>query len=217
MDGLEEVLGVVHVLAPELDDLGVGARAPTRGAAVPQAHGELDSTFAVEAHLVHAEGALSEEDQRRRGDQFAQLRVRDGRVSTLQAHLPEPVALAQPHREGERAHLEPEGPRVARRCLVEARVLGDEDAREQIGPTGRAARVEARANVSWQVELVVEADQVDQAPLEHRAFPGQVEPGGRHLDQPVAGGVAPGQEACPDPVRGGAEAQVDAGGLDLGG
>ena len=94
--------------------------------------------------------------------------------------------------------------------------LGD-DAGEDVEPAGRALRVGARRDAGGQRERLLQLDQVDAAALQH----------GRPLEVEAVHGVlrqrlghrppAAGQEAEGQAVGVAAEAEIEAGGLDLAG
>ena len=190
-------------------------RAPAGRVPAEEADAEFEAAVIVESHLVGPQRSFPVEDQRRPGVDLAQLVGTEGGDSALEAQLAQPVAAFQSHREGERGDLQPEPARVARRRLIEARVVGRQDAREQVTAPGRRARVEARVDVRGQPQLLVEGHEVHDPALEHGAGALQAEFANRQAFDAALDGGLPRQEAGAHAVGDRSQPQVEAGGLHL--
>ena len=145
----------------------------------------------------------------------AQVLVGAQRVCAFEAQLRQAVALADDDRERAGDDLEPELSVVAGGYPVERVAVVGEDAGEDVEASGGALRVRLAAQRLGEVQHLLQADQVDAVALEDGRV-AQLDVSHAQLGELVrdAGGRS-GEEAGLDAVGGGAEAQVEAGGLVL--
>jgi len=137
------------------------------------------------------------------------------RRAAAQAQLVEPRTLAHQDREGLGRYFGVERTPVAGRHAVELAGVVDDQPHEDIQSADRGLGVGPAGERRAQRQALLQFDDVDAAGLQYRARAQvdlvQAELGGGLGD--LAAGA--GQEAGADPVRRGAQAQIQAGGLDL--
>ncbi len=155
--------------------------------------------------------------QRRFGMQAAQLRVAELGRAVADAKLVKARAFAHQGGEGLRADLGIKRAAITRLDAVETlRAVGDQPG-EDIDAAGRAFGIGDAGNAGGKFRPLQQRDDIDAARFQHRAM-AQIhfmhEDGGEFF---FHRGVGSGQEAGPHPPGLGAQAQIDAGGLDLAG
>ncbi len=139
-----------------------------------------------------------------------QLGAADG-----EAELVEREVLLHPHRErqGDDFEVEPAGVTVG--DLVEAVGPVGDDAREHVGPAGGALRVRLAADSCREVQRLLERDEVRASRFQHDTVVAEVEFVDDQVLHPGLDRLAVGKEAAADPVRHLAQAEIQAGGLDV--
>ena len=136
-------------------------------------------------------------------------------LSPLQAQLVEPGTRSHQDREGLGRDLDEGGAPVAVDHVVEGRLVVGEQAHEHVQPAGGALGVGPGRDAGGQGQGLLQLGDIDAAPFLHGASR-QVDLVHDHVRQAIGYGAAgPGQEGCADPPGAPAQAQVQAGGLDL--
>jgi hypothetical protein len=136
-------------------------------------------------------------------------------LAVPEADLVEPLPFADEDRKGARADLGPERAGVACRDAVEFGPAIGDGAGQEVEPAGGGLGVRHRRDAGRQREALHQRHDIDAAFLKHRAG---AEVDAVHLEFRDAvgdGAAVSGEEARPDAIGHGPEAQVDRGGLDL--
>ena len=133
-----------------------------------------------------------------------------------EAELVERQILFHPHGERQRHDLEVERTVIARRDLVEAVAVIGDDACEHVDAPRRALGVRLAPQARWEIEALLEFDQVRAAGLEHRPLAAQVDLVEDVVLQFALHRVGARQEAAADAQGTLAEAQIEAGRLHVG-
>ena len=181
--GLPKFMWIVRGHFGEAQHVGVRRRAPSGRIATAESDAQRETAFVVEAHFVEAECALAFEAQGRCSVHRAQFIGRERRMTARQTQLTQAIAAAQSNRERQRRDLDPQSSAETCRRFVEARVSVAQDAREDVAASGRAARIEAAANIGFERELFFERHEIYQASLEHRALAFERRTRGREIVQ----------------------------------
>src|SRR6202008_314530 len=147
--------------------------------------------------------------------QALQLRVGELRRAVPQPQLIEPRALAHEQRKGARADLGIERAMITLLDVIEGLAVVGDQAREYVQPPGRAFRVCGARDTEGKFQPFQQRHEVDATRFQHRTgfevdfVNGEVGKLVRDL------GVFARQETGADAIGDGAQAQIDAGGLDL--
>ena len=137
-------------------------------------------------------------------------------VSIAKADLVEPRALAHAHRKAARRNLDEERPFVFDRRLVEGfRAVGDQP-REDVEAAGRAFWVGGAGEAGQQRQPLLQRRDIDDALFQHGALAGEVDALGVEAFELIGDrALLARQETGADAERFLAQAQVEAGGLEL--
>ena len=176
---------------------------------------EAEEEPVVDGHVAGVDGLAVAEQQGLAPVEVAQVVVGELGAADGEAELVEAQVLAHPDGEGQRHDLEVEVAGVTRGHLVEAVAAVGDDPGEDVEAAGRALGVGLAGHARRQGQALLQRDEVRPVGLEHGALPVEVELVDHVVLHPLGHGVPPGQEAAPDAVGHLAEAQVEAGGLDV--